>query len=354
MDRDELTGRAKWRWRPSEDTTVDLTWLHANLDNGYDGWSIDNTRVSLADRPGKDAQTSDGASLRVRNAAGSLGTSHRHRRRRPTPTANTASTSDWGNAQSWAPFTYDYFYRALRNRTTRSLEVRLASPDAQEPGAVAWLVGVYTLDIEESLDEDQRRRVHRSVRRREFSGSDRRSPAQPYDARNVAAFGQLDGWLSERWGWSFGLRGEQRDGGLSRSRRRATASRARLTLRRARHACGAGRRRCTSTRSEQPASVRDSVARLQGRRLQSRAGGDCCARSFDPEYLWSLDVGAKGEWLDRRLYADVTAFYMKRSDMQVSTGVQLDRSAIRAATSSTPTMLRAAAISGSKAACAGG
>ena len=45
---------------------------------------------------------------------------------------------------------------------------------------------------------------------------------------------------------------------------------------------------------------------------------------FDPEYLWSLDVGAKGEWLERRLYADVTAFYMKRTDMQVSTGVQLD------------------------------
>ena len=45
---------------------------------------------------------------------------------------------------------------------------------------------------------------------------------------------------------------------------------------------------------------------------------------FVPEYLWSLDVGVKGEWLDRRLYADVTAFYMKRTDMQVSTGMQLD------------------------------
>jgi iron complex outermembrane recepter protein len=45
---------------------------------------------------------------------------------------------------------------------------------------------------------------------------------------------------------------------------------------------------------------------------------------FDPEYLWSLDVGAKGEWLDRRLYADVVAFYMKRKDMQVSTGIQED------------------------------
>jgi outer membrane receptor protein involved in Fe transport len=35
-------------------------------------------------------------------------------------------------------------------------------------------------------------------------------------------------------------------------------------------------------------------------------------------------VGAKGEWFERRLYADVTAFYMRREDMQVSTGIQLD------------------------------
>ena len=72
---------------------------------------------------------------------------------------------------------------------------------------------------------------------------------------------------------------------------------------------------------------------------------------FDPEYLWSVDVGAKGEWLDRRLYADVVAFYMKRKDMQVSTGIQED--GLRAATSSSPTMLRKAATRGSKPAYVG-
>src|SRR5688572_2395321 len=54
-DRDELTARAKWRWSPGE-ATVDFTWLYADLDNGYDAWSIDNSRRSLADRPGSDAQ----------------------------------------------------------------------------------------------------------------------------------------------------------------------------------------------------------------------------------------------------------------------------------------------------------
>jgi outer membrane receptor protein involved in Fe transport len=63
--RDELTARGKWRWRPGEATTVDFTWLHVDLDNGYDAWSIDNSRRSLADRPGKDSQQADGGAIRL-------------------------------------------------------------------------------------------------------------------------------------------------------------------------------------------------------------------------------------------------------------------------------------------------
>ncbi|MGH6610920.1 MAG: TonB-dependent receptor, partial [Burkholderiaceae bacterium] len=151
-DRDELTARAKWRWNPSADTTVDVTWLHADLDNGYDGWSIDNTRQSLADRPGKDAQSADGASLRVETPAGSLG-------RLTLVAAGSRSEGeysfdgDWGNAQSWAPYTYDYFYRALSDRDTRSVEARLASDAPQSAGQVGWLAGVYALELEERIDE---------------------------------------------------------------------------------------------------------------------------------------------------------------------------------------------------------
>ena len=318
-DRDELTGRAKWRWRPSEDTTVDLTWLHVKLDNGYDGWSIDNSRVSLADRPGKDSQTSDGASLRVETPAGSLG--------HLTVIAAGADSDmdysfdgDWGNEQSWAPFTYDYFYRALRERKTRSAEVRLASPDAQEAGALAWLVGVYTLDLRESLDETSVG-VYVDPFDDANSGSDDDHLFSAYDARNVAAFGQLDGSLSERWGWSLGLRGEQRtadyrDRGIKSGEPRATDTSQRdrmwggqATL----HFDPGEHLRLFSTVSRGYKAGGFNLGQAALLRAQ-----------FDPEYLWSIDVGAKGEWLERRLYADVTAFYMKRSDMQVSTGVQLD------------------------------
>jgi len=319
MDRDELTARAKWRWRASESTTVDLTWLHADLDNGYDAWSIDNTRISLADRPGKDAQRSDGAALKVDTSAGRLG--------RLTMIATFSDSeseysfdADWGNAQSWAPYTYDFFYHSLRDRKTRSLELRLASEPAEAPGDLAWLAGAYGLELDETLAETSVG-VYIDPFNPGFSGTTDDFLRSAYDARNVALFAQVEGLLTDHWGWSVGLRGEQRtadyrDQGVRSGEPRATRESARDRM------WG-----MQATLHFDPAeNVRLFATASRG----YKAGGFNLGQAalirptFDPETLWSLDVGVKGEWLDRRLYADLTAFYMRRYDMQVSTGIQLD------------------------------
>ncbi|HEY5809217.1 MAG TPA: TonB-dependent receptor [Povalibacter sp.] len=318
-NRDELTARAKWRWQPSDTTTVDLTWLHADLDNGYDAWSIDNSRRSLADHPGKDAQKADGGSLRVETRAGSIGSL--------TLIASLSDSDgefsfdgDWGNADSWAPYTYDYFYRALTSRRASSFEVRLASDASTEPGSVAWLIGAYSLDLKERINEIS---VGDYVDPffPEYSGSADDSLTSHYDARNVAVFGQLDGSFSKRWGWSFGLRAEQRSADYSDSGMQDGAP------------------RVTDTSDDQNMwggqatlhfDPQDNLRVFATLSRGYKAGGFNLGRAasikqqFDPEYLWSLDVGAKGEWFERRLYADITAFYMRREDMQVSTGIQLD------------------------------
>jgi outer membrane receptor protein involved in Fe transport len=318
-DRDELTARAKWRWQPSEDTTVDLTWLHADLDNGYDGWSIDNTRRSLADQPGKDTQQADGGSLRIETAAGSIGSL--------TVIAAFADSdgdysfdSDWGNAGSWVPYTYSYFDQARSSRRTRSLEARLASDAARNAGEVAWLVGAYTLDLSEHIDE-----LHVGDYVDPFvpenSGSLHNTLASRYDARNVALFGQLDGFFSERWGWSFGLRAEKRtadyhDRGLENGTARAIDD--------------AQDDQMWGGQATLHFDPRPNLRLFSTLSRGYKAGGFNLGEAaairarFAPEYVWSLDVGAKGEWFDRRLYADVTAFYMRRQDMQIATGVQLD------------------------------
>ena len=48
---------------------ADLALLHADFANGYDAFAIDNSFTTRSDRPGRDSQRSDGASL---DLAGSL------------------------------------------------------------------------------------------------------------------------------------------------------------------------------------------------------------------------------------------------------------------------------------------
>ncbi|HVF15367.1 MAG TPA: TonB-dependent receptor, partial [Steroidobacteraceae bacterium] len=206
--RNELTGRAKWRWEPSDSTRVDFTWLHTDLDNNYDGWSIDNSRRSLADEPGKDTQQADAFALRMESRISDAGTW--------TLIATTAQAEgeysydeDWGNPDSWAPYTYDYFYRQLSKRRARTLETRFASDAPQNAGDMGWLAGAYLLDVDYRINE-ARGGTFLDPDFPEFSGSSSDILASRYDALNVALFGQLDGKLTERWGWSFGLRAEQR------------------------------------------------------------------------------------------------------------------------------------------------
>jgi hypothetical protein len=70
--RDETTARLKFRLESEHGWRADLALLHADFDNGYDAFAIDNSFTTLSDRPGKDSQRSDGASLDLAHAA--LGT----------------------------------------------------------------------------------------------------------------------------------------------------------------------------------------------------------------------------------------------------------------------------------------
>lgn len=318
-DLDETTARAKWRWQPSEDTTVDLTLLHADLDNGYDAWSIDNSRRSLADRPGKDAQQSTGGSLRVNTSAGALG--------RLTLTAALSDIdseysfdSDWGNAESWAPFTYDYFDRQLRDRRGQSVEARITSEEAASPRGLTWIAGVYGLDIDEQL-ESTSVGVYVDPFAPEWSGSTDKRVASDYDARNLAIYGQVEAPLGERWGWSFGLRGEQRDAdysdrGVENGELRAIDASERDSM-------WGGQ---ATLYFDQRDHLRWFATLSRGYKAGGFNIGDAAQvlPKFLPEYLVGLDVGMKGRWLDGRLYADVTAFYMKRTDMQIDISTQLD------------------------------
>jgi outer membrane receptor protein involved in Fe transport len=321
--RDELTARAKWRWFAGADTQLDLTFLYADLDNGYDAWALDNTRTSLSDEPGEDSQRARGASLRLTTAAwgentltaiGSYGKSD----------STNSFDADWGNAGSWAPFTYQYFGAYERTRSTGSLELRLASPMAAPGAAPAWLVGAYALrmrergaDLMEGAYADPGDAVYSSVD----------ELAHRYRATNLAVFGQLDGFLSPRWRWSAGLRYEQR---------RADYADAGVIGELPRESDLASTDRMLGGQVSLSTELSDSVTVYTALSRGYKAGGfnlgvvaddpaeADAARRFDPEYLWNLETGLKTALAGGRGHADVTLFYQWRKDQQVRSGRQLD------------------------------
>jgi len=205
---EEITLRGKWLYKPSDRLNVELTVLHVAINNGYDAFTIDNSRNTESDQPGVDSQHSTGVSLKAHYlATDTIGL---------TVLATYADSiikysydGDWGNPVLWAPLATVYQYSEIQNRdrTTKTLELRLGTESNQGFG---WLAGVYASELNESLSDLS-------------LGIDQPlgTPVDPVDdqsdnvidsgyrARNIALYGELDGDFATAWRWSAGLRGER-------------------------------------------------------------------------------------------------------------------------------------------------
>ena len=205
---EEITLRGKWLYKPSDRLNVELTVLHVAINNGYDAFTIDNSRNTESDQPGVDSQHSTGVSLKAHYlATDTIGL---------TVLATYADSiikysydGDWGNPVLWAPLATVYQYSEIQNRdrTTKTLELRLGTESNQGFG---WLAGVYASELNESLSD-------LSLGIEQPLGT----PVDPVDdqsdnvidsgyrARNIALYGELDGDFATAWRWSAGLRGER-------------------------------------------------------------------------------------------------------------------------------------------------
>jgi iron complex outermembrane recepter protein len=317
--RDERTVRGRWRYAPSEEFSLDAALLHARLANGYDAFAIDNSRRMQSDRPGEDSQRATGASLRgtwLGVAGGTL-----------TMIATGADSDsvhaydgDWGNPALWAPYTYDFTYRALRERRTRTLEARLAS----DGDGAAWLVGAYAQELRETIDEASGGLLagppddpYYAV---PFVADD--ALASRYRARSYAAFAQLDGDLRPALRWSLGVRGERRDARYSDARVSSGTP------------AGTAAFEPSDTMAGGHASLTWTYA--EGRRAYAqlsrgyKAGGfnpsgalPDALRLYGPESLWNAELGWKAEFAGGRVRVEGALFEMRRDDLQIRTGEQL-------------------------------
>jgi iron complex outermembrane recepter protein len=319
---DEGTLRGKLRWQITDDLRADLTLMHVNIDNGYDAWSIYNTYTTYSNEPGRDAQLSNGAALRLSDSIAGIG-----ELRSVTSAANSKITysfdGDWGNDAFWAATTgyapYDYFQSDDRNRRTLAEDIRLiGDPSNALFGRVRWLAGLYALRLTES--------DHQVFTWDAYDAGADGGPGagssgldSKYSATNVAAYGSLEGNVGARSVLSGGLRLEQREAHYGDSADVQTPFPGQTN-----HMVGGNLSWESAVADGEHLYV--TLARgYKGGGFNIGSGILSEQRSFGPESLWSLETGLKYAQADSPLQLQSDVFYMRRQNMQVYLSEQLQQ-----------------------------
>ncbi|MDQ8200392.1 TonB-dependent receptor [Pelagicoccus enzymogenes] len=306
-ERDELTSRLKLRWLASDDWTWDGTLFYADVNNGYDEWSLDNSGfLTFSDEPGRDEQESLAASLR-----GTWQQSEDSTFTTITSLSQSDSLysydSDWTTLNSEDPRSYDAFMEIVRDREAFSQEFRY---DSRAGGALdRWTLGAYFGVLDESSDIDYRDMWS--------------SPEWPvladssYESENYALFGQVEKSLSESSRLVLGLRSEYysieaASEGLyygsplpsGRGKESGTVFGGNLTFENdiaENHLFFA-----TLARGYKAGGANIAAFLEEGDPL-----------TYGDETLWNYELGLRSNWFDGKMTSSVTAFYLDRSDAQL-------------------------------------
>lgn len=312
---DEITVRGKLRWLPGPRDTVDLTALYIDVDNGYDAFSLDNTRNTLSDEPGKDKQKSTALGLEWHRDLDQL--------RLETSLTGATSNSDYSFDEDWsfvgiAPgWEYSSKDQYKRDRDSYSATVRLLSEDGSRifRDSTDWVAGLYYLGDREQL--------HRQYT---YLENDFHSN---YDTDTYALFGQLDTQLNDQWTLISGLRVERRytnyddNNGVDSSPDKDLWG-GRLALQytldddRMAYAEVSRGYRANGVNANILASVDTSDDPNVGAELRA-------LQFFDEESLINYELGFKGSLLQNTLQTRLAIFYMDRDDQQVKGSLVIPR-----------------------------
>ncbi|MCP4303125.1 MAG: TonB-dependent receptor [Gammaproteobacteria bacterium] len=310
--RDESSLRVRLRYQPSTTLEANLSLIYSDIQNGYDAFSLDNSYTMLSDKPGKDAQQSNGASLRFEWSAKEFMTL--------TSISTIADSdidfsfdADWGNDDSWAPVTYDYVSTSDRKRETVSQELRLASGDAGRifGGTTEWLVGLYVQNLEDDLLTLNVGDYYDPFY--DFADSLNDTFGSKFEATSTALFGQLDRDIGAATRLGFGVRIEHRSTDY--------VDTSALEVGPSETMWGGE----LSLSHDHSAALTSFVSLSKG----YKAGGfnlglvPAGRRDFGEEQLWSIEAGIKSSFADDALKLNASIFHSRREDQQVRTSLQL-------------------------------
>tara|TARA_R110001583_G_scaffold173287_1_gene327170 strand:- start:17604 stop:19649 length:2046 start_codon:yes stop_codon:yes gene_type:complete len=294
QDQDEITAKGHLKWLANEDLTIDLNLIHLNINNGYDAFTLDNSRHSQSDQPGEDSQKTDAIALKTdwrASSAVQLQTALTY--------LNSNSVysydADWDNNPI-----YNGFEEFNRKRNNQSFEVKaLSNKDGWIfNNSTEWAVGFYHLAQDEKLDLN----------------SDYGNLDNKYQTENTSIFGQLDTHLNDKLTVISGLRVEYFTADYTDSNAINVETDEVLF----------GGKLGLNYQLEENQLLYTSLSRgYKSGGVNNNTSLLPSQLKFDTEYMWSLETGLKSLWLDGDLMTNVSAFYSLRRDAQVKTSIDI-------------------------------
>jgi len=301
--RDELTLRGQLKWLANDDLTVRLRYLHLDLDNGYDAFTLDNTRNSQSDEPGKDTQKTNAASVNTQwniNSAVKLETDINYSK----SDLEYSYDEDWSYDGQFDDSLWPYSWtdQYLRQRSNKSLEAKLLSKRDGRifNGKSDWVVGLYHSDKSEDL---QRTRTN----------TDDNINSQ-FDTKSTAIYGQLDTKVNHKLKLITGLRLENWEAAYSDSNNHNTSTDELLY----------GGKLGVEYDLNYDHFLHASIARgYKAGGVNTNGSLPKNLRDYSTEYQWNFEVGINSSFKDGALNTRLSLFYADRKDQQIKASANI-------------------------------
>lgn len=296
----EQSFRAKLVYQMNDEFRLKGSFFVADINNGYDAFSLDSNRNTYSDQPGEDTQKTNALALSadwIISGVLTLKASLSH----ADSDIVYAYDEDWSNPSicdntpcDSSLFGFDWWYSSydqyLRKNQNTSLDIKLK---ATQDDGFSWVAGVYFK--QQAIDF---RRVY-TYATQDFTSQQ--------DKNNLALYGQASQQLSGKLKLTAGLRFEQLHQSYQDNQANDFNPSENLW----------GGRLSLSYDYASNALIYGLISRgYKAGGVNADASIPTELRHYQTEFMWNYEAGIKGRWLNNKLQLQASIFYQDRHDIQ--------------------------------------
>jgi len=316
---DETVAKAKFT-KSMDNTELVLNIFYADIDNGYDAFSLDNTRETYSDEPGYDRQKTSASSFKLEKRL-----QNNNRIELLMSYANSdleyAYDEDWSNTGicnntscDSSIYGFDWWYSSFdsfeRDNKNHSIDIRYISDSEIFP----WVIGVYNRDQDVNL-----------IRQYTYLENNFKSS---FDTKNSAIYGQIDANINQKVKVTTGLRFEKRKADYVDNNGPAPEGFFCIAIYPRPESCLFNNRYSNSENFwggkiaiQNQINKKTMIYALLSRGYKPggvNIGGKVNQENlnYDSETMWNYEAGVKTSIMDNTLFIQASVFYQDRDDVQ--------------------------------------